>query len=475
MNKKVILSALLASGALLGTTAAANAATSAVKAESKLVCVENDGAELYKNSKLQESTEAAKGTVYKVNGYRDIDGKKYYRVYQEEKGENVYKGYISDKDATDLKKVAIADKDRFVGVTAEKAPAWKNLYLNKKIKTYNGVKHSSNFEVKHAYKLGDKTFYSMYRGNKWMGYMDAAQVKALSPQNVAKDKQAYKVVEDWKTYNDIYFNEKGKLTKGEKVTVKRIYTFSTGRQYGSVYNAKGKWLGYANMKGLVEDKVVAEDSQKIIAAANEAIKKGEEILSKAQATKDSKAAAQKVITAAKETVKSGNLENIKKVPEQITKAIKDLKQVAFPMEIQKVRDAIQRADETLKNAGSVSKDKVEKVAAAVKEGQKVITAAKDNNASSEDVNKAVNAINKAVNDLGLKATKFDIEKLEAVLEDAKYLVDNTTDKDVENRPQIKNLVEEGNKVLANAKKGEATGKQVQEATKALEDELMKVK
>ena len=77
MNKKVILSALLASGALLGTTAAANAATSAVKAESKLVCVENDGAELYKNSKLQESTEATKGTVYKVNGYRDIDGKKY--------------------------------------------------------------------------------------------------------------------------------------------------------------------------------------------------------------------------------------------------------------------------------------------------------------------------------------------------------------------------------------------------------------
>lgn len=145
------------------------------------------------------------------------------------------------------------------------------------------------------------------------------------------------------------------------------------------------------------------------------------------------------------------------------------------MEIQKVRDAIKRADETLKNAGSVSKDKVEKVAAAVKEGQKVINAAKDNNASAEDVNKAVDAINKAVNDLGLKATKFDIEKLEAVIEDAKYLVDNTTDKDVENRPQIKNLVEEGNKVLASAKKGEATGKQVQEATKALENELMKVK
>lgn len=68
MNKKVILSTLLASGALLGTTAIANAATSAIKAESKFVCVENNSVELYKNSKLQEFTDDVRDTVYKVNG-----------------------------------------------------------------------------------------------------------------------------------------------------------------------------------------------------------------------------------------------------------------------------------------------------------------------------------------------------------------------------------------------------------------------
>ena len=211
MSKKSILSTLLISSALLGTISA-SAATSAVKPEKKLVTITNKNAKIYKNSKLQESKKAKVGTVYKVNGFRTINKKHYYRVYQQDtKGKNVYKGYILDKDAKDLKGQAPAKADRFVGVTAEKAPAWKNLYFNIKMKTYNGEKHSSNFEVKTTYTINGKKYASLYRGEQWMGYMDAKNLKTLTPKAVAEDKQKYEVEKDYKTYNDIYFTEKGKL------------------------------------------------------------------------------------------------------------------------------------------------------------------------------------------------------------------------------------------------------------------------
>lgn len=249
MRKKAILSTLLVSSALLGTATMTNAATSGLKDESKLVMIKKDGVKLYKNSKLKDETKVARGTIYKVNGFREFNHKKYYRVYQENaKGKLVYKGYILSKDTQELKVVSVAKKDCLVGLTKDHQPAWKDLSLTKKMKTYNGTKHSSNFEVKQAYKLGKKTYFSLYRGKEWMGYMDASAFKVLTTKKV--EKQHYIVTKNIKTYNDIYFTAKGKLEKGQKVTVKRSYTFTTGREYGSVYSEEGQWLGYATMRAL---------------------------------------------------------------------------------------------------------------------------------------------------------------------------------------------------------------------------------
>lgn len=49
--------------------------------KAKKVTVCTDKAKLYKDSKLKESTTPKNGTVYQVNGYRDINGKHVYRVY----------------------------------------------------------------------------------------------------------------------------------------------------------------------------------------------------------------------------------------------------------------------------------------------------------------------------------------------------------------------------------------------------------
>lgn len=262
MSKKSILSTLLISSALLGTISA-TAATSAVRPEKKLVTIEKKEAKVYKNSKLKTAKKMKKGTVYKVNGYRLINKKHYYRVYQEDKkGKLVYKGYLLDKDTKVIKGQKPAKKDRLVTLTKNDQPAWKNLYFNTKVATYDGKKHTSNFEVKSIYHINDKKYFSLYRGEKWMGYMDASAFKVLTPKNIAEDKQNYKVVKNYDTYNDIYFHKKDVLTKGEKVKVTRTYTFGTGRQYGSIYNEEGEWLGYANMSALemVEDSKPSEPS-----------------------------------------------------------------------------------------------------------------------------------------------------------------------------------------------------------------------
>ena len=411
MSKKAILSTLLISSALLGTTAAANAATSAVKPESKLVTVSKDGVKLYKNSKLEEAKKAKKGTVYKVDGYRDINGKHYYRVYQQDtKGKNVYKGYLLDKDTKDLKGQKPAKDARFVGVTKDDQPAWKNLYFNIKIKDYDGTKHSSNFEVKTYYEINGKKYLSLYRGDQWMGYMDGDAFKVLTPEKVAEDKQDYEVVKDYDTYNDLYFTKKGQLEVGEKVKVKNIYTFGTGRKYGSLYNEDGKWMGYANMNAVkpitsIVTSADLEGLQNAIRDAKEVVKNdsaltgidqvksaleaGEKVLSdakKGNATKEQVDAATKAIEDAIKGVTvnktdlekemasirqlAGNVYLTKAQEEALTKALDEVEKVSDELSKENV-DAVKKAQNILVKA----KEGLEKQPTA-KEGQSLVDAMK---------------------------------------------------------------------------------------------------
>ena len=429
MSKKAILSTLLISSALLGTTAAANAATSAVKPESKLVTVSKDGAKLYKNSKLEESKKAKKGTVYKVDGYRIINKKHYYRVYQQDtKGENVYKGYLLDKDAKDLKGQKPAKKDRLVALTKGDQTAWKNLYFNIKIKDYDGTKHSSNFEVKTYYEINGKKYLSLYRGDKWMGYMNGDGFKVLTPEKVAEDKQNYEVEKDYDTYNDIYFTKKGQLKVGEKVKVKNIYTFGTGRKYGSLYNEDGKWIGYANMNALKEIEATKPEDEALKKAkgeANKAIEEAQKILDKAQASKESKEAAQKVIDAAKKTVEGDNLENIQKIPAEIKKAMEGLKEGVTSSDIEDLQNAIKDAEEVVKNDSALTG--VDKVKEALDAAKKVLDAAKKGDATPEQIKDAVKNIQDTIK--AVKVNKADLEKEIKEVEDLAKQVYLTKDQE----------------------------------------------
>lgn len=178
MSKKSILNTLLISSALLGATVA-SAATSDIKSESKKVTVCTDKAKLYKDSKLKESTTPKNGTVYQVNGYRDINGKHVYRVYQTDKdGKQVYRGYIDKKDTKDFN----GQKASGQYVAKKGSSFWANFYWTEKKAS---LSEDKVVFAKYEYTLGNgQKYYSMYTKDAagkdvWQGYTTKSNLSDL--------------------------------------------------------------------------------------------------------------------------------------------------------------------------------------------------------------------------------------------------------------------------------------------------------
>lgn len=264
MNKKVFLGTLLASSALLGIATSANAATSNIKSESKKITVTSTKAKLYKDSKLKESSTPKQGTVYQVDGYRDINGKKYYRVYNtNSKNKKTYKGYLKSTDAKDLKAV----KEN-VDVTYKNADytRWGNLYYTaKEGKTGNRLM----YHAERSYTLGNgDKYYSLYRtendgSKKWYGYVNVKGLQEVKATSYNKNVRI-KTSSAYTKWRNFYFNKseaKGTTKLGQVYTAKRYYVLGNGDKYYSMYqlskNGDLTWAGYVNAKGAENMKATA--------------------------------------------------------------------------------------------------------------------------------------------------------------------------------------------------------------------------
>lgn len=252
MKRGWIISTLLLSSLVLAQTA--HAETSAIKDCSKKITITSDDAELYKDSKLNESKTAKKGTVYEVKGYRTINKKDYYRVYQGD----TYKGYIYNKAARDLKAVKTSTGDKFLA--KENKNVWANFYWNnKKSVTTN---HDVYFR-KYEYTLGDgKKYSSIYKKDqnnkeKWCGYLYS---NSLSELKGTKLVASATITKEGPVYRDLYLNESSqKIEKGRRYQVVRYYTLGKTRYYSLYDNSQedSQWIGY-----------VSEDDLKLAANPN---------------------------------------------------------------------------------------------------------------------------------------------------------------------------------------------------------------
>lgn len=237
----------------------ADATTSSLKSCEKKVTATRTF-KLYEDSKLKKSSTKDSGTVYDVDGYRMINGKKYYRVYQS----NKYKGYIKSSDFADLKAVKYG-KD--VTLTKDDYTRWKTLYYSSKKGT---TKKGDVYYAKYYYKLGNgKKYYSLYRKDSknrdiWQGYVNVSGFQDLKYKSEGKKVGVLKDYTEWKNF---YFSIKKGTTKSilnKEVTAKGSYTLGNGKKYYSIYDSDNKWLGYVNISAFVEKGNVAYYSSKNI-------------------------------------------------------------------------------------------------------------------------------------------------------------------------------------------------------------------
>lgn len=229
--------------------------------------VTNTKTKLYRNSQLQQSTTINKGKVYKANGYRLINGQKYYRVYQ-----NQYKGYVK-ASATQTLKAQPVNSSYFVN-TKKTYNIWGNLYFNKVNgqTTLNQVTY-----VKYRYDLPNgSSYFSLYnQDNKkqWLGYANAnafAKVKAIQlPQMITLN-----VKPNFNIYRSLNGGTPVATTnqyQNQLVYAKYRYDF-VGRYIYSIYRNDGSWIGYIETYGTYQTINASQQKQ-----LNYLIQKAEEL------------------------------------------------------------------------------------------------------------------------------------------------------------------------------------------------------
>lgn len=150
------------------------ASVSKEKGEKGKVTVTAKTPTLYKNSRLQYPKKGKQGTVYDLRSSRMVNGKKYYKVYQDKK----YQGYISVNEVKVLKSQSC---NKTVKIHAKSTyTRWGDLFFHTKKGT---TKQGQTYKVKRYYVLGNgRRYYSLYAKDRsgkevWQGYVNADATK----------------------------------------------------------------------------------------------------------------------------------------------------------------------------------------------------------------------------------------------------------------------------------------------------------
>lgn len=139
--------------------------------------------------------------------------------------------------------------NKYVTISKNKTNFWSNFNFSKSLhSSTNWYNHT--FQVKNMYHHSNgSTYYSVYQGKKWFGYLNASATKsAKSAQGpaIATNKYVSVAKSGYGFWNNFNFAKKIHYTSNysnRTLLVKNTYYHSNGSTYYSVYR-NGKWFGY---------------------------------------------------------------------------------------------------------------------------------------------------------------------------------------------------------------------------------------
>lgn len=200
-------------------------------------------------------------TLRSKNSYSHINGKTYFDLYQKD---GKFLGFIeSNQIKTSKNAQGIAQLKKQLITITQKTNSYSDFkgtirYKNKQLQ-------GRTLLVKRIYfHANGQTYYSLYNNKQqWIGYVNAKNTqKTTHLQGVGQNYQETVRIKNIKTpiYQD--FTWKTKKTKpilsNTQYEVRRLYYHYNGNRYLSLYDQKGRWLGYIPEKNTTRVQSVGE-------------------------------------------------------------------------------------------------------------------------------------------------------------------------------------------------------------------------
>lgn len=213
----------------------------------------NGGSAVAKKT-IQEGKKVAKPTPKRtgysfVGWYTDAKLTKTYNFNSEVKGNITLYAKWKKQQGPAIK------ANYYVTITSKNYKTYSNFSWKKKGETKS--LHNKTYKVKVHYNHGNGSRYlSLYDKNgKWLGYVNAkAAKKASGAQGTAinHNKTVKVTKKNYQLHGNFSWKKKGTTNKwvGKKLKAKVYYNHHNGSRYYSLYDSKGKWLGYVNAKAV---------------------------------------------------------------------------------------------------------------------------------------------------------------------------------------------------------------------------------
>ncbi|WP_311818649.1 hypothetical protein [Enterococcus viikkiensis] len=189
--------------------------------------------------------------TYRVTGYyHHFNGAKYLSVYD---SKGIWKGYLNEGGAQVVSSPGGLwyGTNQYVTITKNNWTIWSDFNFSKGSSTKNLYQRTYRVTGYYHHFNGSKYFSVYDSKGKWLGYLNKDGTQVVNNQGGKWNgiNQYITVTKNnWTIWKDFNFN-KGSSTKGMYQRTYRVtgwYRHYNGSKYLSVYDNKGKWLGYLN-------------------------------------------------------------------------------------------------------------------------------------------------------------------------------------------------------------------------------------
>lgn len=204
----------------------------------------------YFTEKKGNTSKFEDGLVYRAKyKYTLGDGVSYYSLYQKDE----WMGYLNTNATMEVP--AVSTDDIYVTAINATYNIWGDLYWKEKLGNTSKMSDGIVYKAKYKYTIGNgRTYYSLYRGDSWKGYINASAMRVMNAASFNKKVKINGGPNVYNIWKDFYWSTSaGKNTDakfvGKVVTAKYSYLLGNDATYYSIYDGD-TWIGYIR-KGAV--------------------------------------------------------------------------------------------------------------------------------------------------------------------------------------------------------------------------------